>query len=119
MPDESPFASVRELADTERRITTAMMLMKHELLTAIQSSDSEHDRTHELMRSVGDSRHRRIDDWLGQEALEDAQRTGMMTAGVYTLRVFRFVNEFRWLIVAVLAALVLALNGGAHLTLSV
>jgi hypothetical protein len=69
MAAESPFASVRELAATERRITVAMDSMKHELLEAIQRADQAHDVTHEAMRSLGEIRHRRIDDFLGREAL--------------------------------------------------
>jgi hypothetical protein len=114
---ESPFASIRELAATERRLTDAMDTMKRELLTAIRSSDTVHEATHESMRNLGDVRHRRIDDFLGQEALDDAQRTGMVTAGVYTIRAFRILNEFRWLILGALLAAMVLLND-AHLSVT-
>ena len=111
---ESPFASIRELAESERRIIAGQEAMKHELLIAIKASDEHHEHVHAAMREIGDQRHRRIDDFLGQEALDDAQRTGMMTAGVYTVRVFRFLNEFRWLLAALLLGAIF-LAGEGHI----
>jgi len=114
---ESPFASIRELTQTERRITDAMTGMKHELLDAIKAESIKHDQTHSDMAHIGNERHRRIDDFLGAEAMSDAKRTGMMAVGIYTVRAFRFANEFRWLFAAVLVTIWLAL--GAHIQIGI
>lgn len=112
---ESPFASIRELTATERRLTATIEAVKNELLAAIRVESAGHDATHKAMREIGDLRHRRIEDFMGADALDEAKRTGMMAAGVVVVRVFRFLNEFRW-VFAGLALLLGLLLGGIHVT---
>ena len=108
---ESPFASIRELNATERRLTATIEGVKNELLTAIRAEDDRHEATHKAMRALGEERHRRIEDFLGKEALDDAKRTGMMTVGVGAIRVLRALNEFRWLLAILAVAIGLLLGG--------
>ena len=96
----------------------AMEAMKNELLTAIHHDSEAHADTHQTMRDVGEIRHRRIDDFLGNEAISDAKRSGLMSAGSYAIRTARIVGEFRWLIAAVLVALALISDGGGSISLN-
>ena len=97
----------------------AMEAMKNELLTAIHHDSEAHADTHQTMRDVGEIRHRRIDDFLGNEAISDARRTGAMTVGVYLVRAARLIGEFRWLIAVLVVLLSLILDGGASINLNV
>ena len=108
---ESPFASIRELTATERRLTATIESVKNELLAAIRAEDDRHEATHKQMREIGELRHRRIDDFLGAEALDEAKRSGMMTVGVGAIRVLRTLNEFRWLLAIAAVAIGLLLGG--------
>lgn len=118
---ESPFASIRELYAAEDRITSAftagMAAMKRELLEAIRSSDGEHEATHAAMRATGDERHRLIDAMVLTRRVDDAERRGMVKAGVTLLRGLRLAREFWPVIALVIVALGLA-TGGFHVTIT-
>lgn len=108
MSPESPFASVRELYLAERRIKdafgVAMTAMKDELLAAIRTSDRDHDATHAAMRATGDERHKPIEDFLQNRRIDDAERRGVVKAGIFVLRGLRLVNEFRGVLLALVIA---------------
>lgn len=97
----------------------ALNEVKLELLTAIRHDSEAHANTHQSMRDVGEIRHRRIDDFLGAEAISDAKRTGAMTVGMYFIRGARMFGEFRWLITAIVLFVTLILSGGGGISLNI
>lgn len=125
---ESPYVSVRELYELERRLNEerekAMKESEARLLAAIEKSNVRHDETHSQMRRIGDERHEPISKHLKEveldeenELLEKAKRAGIR--GVFTgLWRAVIVLDQHWRIVALVLGGILAFLGNIHVSLS-
>jgi hypothetical protein len=117
----SPFATVREMYAVKDDFLRELRAMELRLTAKIDQANSAHDAVHTDMRSRGDDRHRRIDDFLTAEQRQDAVDAALLAGRSNAYRSMiaglRIANEFRWLIAIIVAGLLLFTNG-VHLSVT-
>ena len=115
MPDEAPFATIREMYAVKDALLGELHAMELRLMTAIADANRAHDATHTDMRRRADDRHKALDEALKAEERQDAvaaaEIAGRSAAFRSIIAGLRIANEFRWLIAITIVGLILLTNG--------
>lgn len=112
------YASIREVASVKDELLKALADTERRLMDAIKESNMQHDHEHDelrgehdLMRAASLEKHAEIDQFMSKVHTERARRAGAQDLMGNALTVLRTINEFRWLIFAIIAALVVVAGG--------
>lgn len=118
--DHGEYAGIREVQAVKDELLHELGKVKDEILREIAAVEKRHDEQHDILTAEGRTRHAVIDKWIADHDLARAvltgKSTGQRTVLTNILLVFRLANEFRWLILAIVGAILL---GAGHVSIEV
>lgn len=115
------YVTIREMHSMEDKLLGAIVTMETRILTKMDSehqslramigeADVKHEHVHDTMRLHADERHRRIDDFIDAEVQAAGFDSGRHAERSAIVNLFRYLNEFRWLVALIFAFILFVLN---------
>lgn len=98
-------ASIREVQAVKDELLNALAAVQARLIDHIDRKFEQHEHEHAELTRRANERHARIDAILHDDEIAGARDVGRSAAAYDVLRFLRAINEFRWLIAMIVAAI--------------